>query len=419
MAGSHGGAQMTVAGSGVLQPVPPVRRAWGLAARPEPVVAILRGYDPAAATVTLAAVVGKKEVERTLPVTALRGPDLEWLRRLANDSPEMASPVPVNRSTDVILLEPWVRPPRGVAIASEERRPCIEIHGIAGEVRFLGRIGKQDRVFWMTDPAFRKAVKEGTLPALIGESYVKTEPNGALSIPVKMAGFPMLGQEQSGTCYIAYYREWFYYYLGSRAEMLPMVDGYREFLNFLLEDNPDVGDLFEPGRRKSVGKFDADSRLAKREWSQFREQIGFLIVNYFMGAEVTADSAWKPVSAHGDDDYGRRTRKALESRMGEIMQSLLLGQMTIGRGENHVMSIIGVDGDKLTISTWGREFKGTLRQLAQADRRGPMLAPLEFRSYPVVARNEEGRAVFPKVPDYELRGQSKSVLDAWNRFWRG
>lgn len=398
--------------------LPPIRREWQLAARPQPIVAVLRRYNPAEATITLAATIDGKEIERTVPIQMLSASDQTYIRRLTGFTAVEKSTVPITKSPEVVTLEPLAQSPGRLSLSKEEPRPCIEVHGILGEVRFLGRIGNDDRTFKMTDPVFQRAVEANTLPALIGASYVQSRPSGTLNIPVKVAGFPLLGQK-SGTCYIAYYREWLYYYLGTRADRMPVIEGTEEFLNLLLITEPDLADLFDASRRKSARNFDANTILARRQAAQFREQITFLIANYFLGPETVADCAWAPISRHGGQDYDRTSRRTIEAQLGGIMQALLLGHMVIGRGEGHVMGIIGVDDDQLVISTWGREYKGTIKQLARADSRGPMLAPIDYRNYSIVARNANGRAVLPRLPRHELDGQRQTVLNAYARFVRG
>jgi hypothetical protein len=307
------------------------------------------------------------------------------------------SHVPLSRATTPLRITPLAPDNSKLLLSSPPERPCVEIHGVAGQVIFRARNRAGDKTFSMLDPEFQKAVRERGLDRLVpGNLFAYTE-LGTLRVPVKVMNFPLLGQDMTGTCWVAHYREWLFYYLGTRHRHVPALEDLRGYLNLFTEPVT-VERLFDPSRRKAANKFEGSDSYASKHSVAMRENIDRFFREFFVGAETEPTVEFKDIT----QDYTRlrptqKARKLSEAEFGEIMNGLLLGQMTLARSESHVMNILGFEGDEVMISTWAREFKGTLRQLARMDPRGPLLMPLEFNQHTIVARAADGHVVIPAL----------------------
>lgn len=387
-----------------------------------------KNHQPAVASTVSAAgdavVLGlwhdNKWIQRPILLSRLSATDRAWISDMLKSGNENSSPVPLSRSATTLAITapkpsqmPW-------PLSKASRRPCIEIDGVSGAVTFRARVKTDDRVFLMTDPVFQSAVKDRTLDRLINQTYVTYTKLGTLTIPVKLTDFPLLGQDNTSTCYVSHYREWLVYYLGDRALLMPCLENLRSYLNFLLNNNPSLSQVLAGSDTKNANAFDAKTRLARARSRDFLNNVSFFCRNFLIGAETMPFTKFSDIDASSQNlQFSSLTRQFSEAMFGTLLEGLLLGQMTLGESESHVMNIIGIDGDKLAISTWAREYEGTLRELAQADRRGPLLAPTVFAQFPIVARNREGRVVIPALDPVSAPGLTPVQLKAVARFNQG
>lgn len=361
-----------------------------------------------------------KWLQRPMPLARLSEADRDWVKAMTAPADSQRSPLPISRAANTLVIAspepgqfPW-------PLSKPPKRPCLEIDGLAGTVTFRARTKSNDRVFSMTDPAFQAAVKARTLDQLIGQTYVKYTPLGTLTLPAKFTDFPLLGQDNTGTCYVSHYREWLVYYLGDRALLLPCLEDLRGYLNFLLNDHPSLSEVFAGRDAKNTAAFNANTRLARARSHDFLNNVGFFCRNFLIGADTMPYTKFADIdTAFQHLKFSTRTRQFSEDMFGTMLEGLLLGQMTLGESESHVMNIIGIDGDRLLISTWAREYEGTLRELARLDKRGPLLAPTVFAQFPIVARNQEGRVAIPTIDPAITPGLIAPQLKAVARFNTG
>ncbi len=304
-----------------------------------------------------------------------------------------------------------------VPLSVAPERPCVTIHGVTGKVVFRGRTTTQDKEFNMTDPAFRAAVRERRLDQLIQQpGYVRYTPHGTLTIPVKVIDFPLLGQDLTGTCWVAHYREWLFYYLGTRQPFLPALEDLESYLNLLLTP-PTVTTLLTENRAKNAVSFAGGGLRVRKEGRQMLKHLSDIYGLLLRGETATEDGEALNPEYH-EDRFDWRAREVSEAAFGPMMNELLLGNMVLGQSEDHVMNILGFEKDSVSICTWGREYGGTLRQLAQADPRGPVLAPIRYESYAMVARGPDGRVMIPPlVPRAadRLDGPRRQFIERYNR----
>ncbi len=358
-----------------------------------------------------------KWIQKSIQIDRLSKSDRDWIKAMINPIAGTRSPVPISHAPTPLAITapnpgqfPW-------PLSKAPRRPCLEIDVVAGTVTFRGRIKTADRVFSMTDPSFQTAVKTRTLDQLLDQHYVKYTQLGTLTIPAKLMNFPLLGQDNTGTCYVSHYREWLVYYLGDRALLLPCLENLRGYLNFLLHDNPSLPELFATRDGKSAVAFDARTRMARARSRDFLNNVGFFCRNFLIGADTLPYVEFADINnSHQNWRFSNKTRQFSEALFGSLLEGLLLGHMTLGESESHVMNIIGIDGDRLSVSTWAKEYEGTLRELARMDARGALLAPTVFAQFPVVARNNEGRIVIPSLEPAISSALTPAQLKAITRF---
>lgn len=307
------------------------------------------------------------------------------------------SPVPLSRATRLLRITPLSEKNTKLPLSVRPERPCVEIHGVTGQVIFRGRSSSGDKTFQMLDPVFQTAVREGTLDRLVPGGLFTYSALGTLNVPVKVVDFPLLGQDFTGTCWVAHYREWLFYYLGTRHALIPALEDLRGYLNLVIEPVT-VERLFDPARGKKAYVFGGHEPYAAQNSVKMRNNLDVFFREFLVGVET------EPYVSFNDITRGytylratQKARKLSEQEFGEIMRGLLLGQMILARSESHVMNILGFDRNEVMISTWQREIKGTLRQLAQADPRGPLLMPLEFNQHTIVARAPDGNVVIPAL----------------------
>ena len=398
---------------------PLVWRTWEFDGKnPQP--AIASSLSPSGTEILLGLWHEKKWLQRPLPLSRLSEADRTWISAMTDSKTKERSLVPVSRAAAPLPVNtpapgkaPW-------SVSKPPRRPCLEIDGVSGLVTFRGRTASSDRVFTMTDPAFATAVQTRTLDQLIGQSYVSYTKLGTLTIPAKLMNFPLLGQDRTGTCYVSHYREWITYYLGDRALLLPCLEDLRSYLNLLLQDHPSLPELFASRDGKNADAFDAQTRLARARSRDFLNNVGFFCRNFLIGEETMPYTRFSNIDGtYHDWKFSSETRQFSEAQFGALFEGLLLGQMILGESENHVMNIIGIDDDRLSISTWAKEYEGTLRELARLDARGPLLAPTLFQQFPVVARNQDGRVVVPRLEPATFRSLTPAQLKSIARFNQG
>lgn len=402
-------------GSGDTSALPSVWRTWEFDGKTQ-YQAVALSLSPAGDAVDLGLWHQNKWLQRPMPLSRLSAADTAWLKAMGNSSDR--SDVPISRATQSLVIDapaagklPW-------SLTKPPRRPSLEINGVLGTVTFRARTSSADRVFLMTDPTFGRAVKTRTLDQLINQPYVKYTKLGTLTVPAKLVNFPLLGQEDTGTCYVSHYREWLVYYLGDRAPLLPCLEDLRTYLNFLLCDNPSVSELVAGKDIKSTKAFNADTLLARKQSRDFLNNVAFFCRNVLIGAETMPYAKFNDIDGtYQSWKFTNNARQFSEAQFGSLLEGLLLGHMTLGESKTHVMNIIGIDDDRLSVCTWAREYEGTLKELALIDRRGPVLAPTVFEQFPVVARNHEGRVVIPAlVPAVASSKLSALQLKAVERF---
>lgn len=305
--------------------------------------------------------------------------------------------VPLSRATRPMRITPLSEMNTKLPLSVRPERPCVEIHGVEGQVVFRGRNSGGDKVFKMLDPLFQSAVQEGTLDRLVPGGVFTYSPLGTLNVPVKVVDFPLLGQDYTGTCWVAHYREWLFYYLGTRHALIPALDDLRGYLNLVTEPVT-VERLFDPARGKKAYVFGGHEPYASKNSVMMRNNLDVFFREFLVGVETEPHVDFNNITRdYTDLRATQKARKLSEQEFGEIMRGLLLGQMTLARSESHVMNLLGFDRNEVMISTWQREIKGTMRQLAQADPRGPLLMPLEFNQHTVVARAPDGNVVIPAL----------------------
>jgi hypothetical protein len=269
----------------------------------------------------------------------------------------------------------------------------------------------------MTDPAFRTAVRERRLDQLIQQpGYVRYTQHGTLSIPVKVIDFPLLGQDLTGTCWVAHYREWLFYYLGTRQPYLPALEDLESYLNLLMAP-PTLATLLTENRSKNAVSFAGSGLRARKESRQMLQHLTE-IYRLLLHGEAAVDDGTAINPEYREDNFDWRARAVSEAAFGPMMEELLLGNMVLGQSESHVMNILGFEKDTVSICTWGREYSGTLRQLAQADPRGPILAPIRYENYAMVARAPDGRVMIPPLAPRatdRLDGPRRKFIERYNR----